>query len=682
MYFVFTVLAVCFTRTLTKDSRQPDADLALDKGAVFLKDRDVLLTGDKWTIVVNINLEVYRNLIVRIREILEEARQEIPRIMFGRLTVLWTELDRVGDIVDNLADELLDITKLLPEPDTSFQLQVSSVQDQNRTRRGLIDVVGYTLKYLFGTMDSRDLHNINHVIDQLQGFQQKILHVEEHQLTWIKTLDQETHLNAQNTIKLAEVLRDSISNFSIGLSRVQTDVRDVQQLIKKQTTYSAMIREVEMAVFEIKTCLAQTLTALDMTSLGKLSTSLIRPHNLSDILQQVSLKLTSGTSMITTTTVEDMYIYYDLATVHAAATSDSIRLFIDIPLKAADRHFELYRLHPLPFFHKTLQKHMVIDIQETYLAVSEDRQFFTTFSDVMLSKCVKSYFTICPSDYTLYRQNQPSCAIALFLGKAEAIREHCSRLILNHPFPAVWIRSPDHRFWVYSLYQPTEVTLRCYTPGFEYTASENKVMNLKLENTGIISNSSTCYIHSESFKLFPHSSGRSEFNLRTNLHIVLPDIKDLLNSDEENVLINKLPQAMSDEAIMTLNTVIAKSEAVQSRQNFDVSGLTSELKSKPNSSEKATVNVFLITIVALMTLTLLVVVFKRKLLSCFQHARQRYSVLTDPRPTPRARRQAQRNEVAMNLDELNEEEVTTSDPDPKEQQAASNRGSAQLFVRH
>ncbi|KAJ4444210.1 hypothetical protein ANN_06001 [Periplaneta americana] len=65
-----------------------------------------------------------------------------------------------------------------------------------------------------------------------------------------------------------------------------------------------------------------------------------------------------------------------------------------------------------------------------------------------------------------------------------------------------------------------------------------------------------------------------------------------------------------------------------------------------------------------------------------QHARQRYSVLTDPRPTPRARRQAQRNEVAMNLDELNEEEVTTSDPDPKEQQAASNRGSAQLFVRH
>ncbi|KAJ4448506.1 hypothetical protein ANN_10522 [Periplaneta americana] len=97
--------------------------LGLRQGGSVLKDRDVLLTGDKWTIVVNINLEVYRNLIVRIREILEEARQEIPRIMFGRLTVLWTELDRVGDIVDNLADELLDITKLLPEPDTSFQLQ-------------------------------------------------------------------------------------------------------------------------------------------------------------------------------------------------------------------------------------------------------------------------------------------------------------------------------------------------------------------------------------------------------------------------------------------------------------------------------------------------------------------------------------------------------------------------------
>ncbi len=56
--------------------------------------------------------------------------------------------------------------------------------------------------------------------------------------------------------------------------------------------------------------------------------------------------------MLTGLTAEDMYVHYTIAAVHAVATSQSLRLFIDIPLKAADRHFELYQVHSLPFFHE------------------------------------------------------------------------------------------------------------------------------------------------------------------------------------------------------------------------------------------------------------------------------------------------------------------------------------------
>jgi hypothetical protein len=81
--------------------------------------------------------------------------------------------------------------------------------------------------------------------------------------------------------------------------------------------------------------------SLDLTSVGKLSSNLINPHNLSDLLKHVSLHLPAGTSMLTGLTVEEMYVYYAVANVHATATSRSIRLFIDMPLKAADRYFEL-----------------------------------------------------------------------------------------------------------------------------------------------------------------------------------------------------------------------------------------------------------------------------------------------------------------------------------------------------
>jgi hypothetical protein len=48
-----------------------------DKGLIFMKDRDILLTGDKWTLAVNIALDDYVNLIQGMRFILAQVRRNI-----------------------------------------------------------------------------------------------------------------------------------------------------------------------------------------------------------------------------------------------------------------------------------------------------------------------------------------------------------------------------------------------------------------------------------------------------------------------------------------------------------------------------------------------------------------------------------------------------------------------------
>ena len=78
-----------------------------------------------------------------------------------------------------------------------------------------------------------------------------------------------------------------------------------------------------------------------MTSLGQLSSVLINPYNLSVILQQVNLQLPAGLSMLTGLSIQEMYVYYTVAVVHAVATYKSIRLFVEIPLKDSDRYFKL-----------------------------------------------------------------------------------------------------------------------------------------------------------------------------------------------------------------------------------------------------------------------------------------------------------------------------------------------------
>jgi hypothetical protein len=64
-----------------------------------------------------------------------------------------------------------------------------------------------------------------------------------------------------------------------------------------------------MAILEMKFSLTQLQESLYLTSLGKLSSVLINPYNLSVILQQVSLQLPPGMVMLTGITVEDTYVH-------------------------------------------------------------------------------------------------------------------------------------------------------------------------------------------------------------------------------------------------------------------------------------------------------------------------------------------------------------------------------------
>jgi hypothetical protein len=48
-----------------------------NKGLIFLKDRDILLTGDKWTIAVNIALDDYLTLTKGMRFALAQIQRNI-----------------------------------------------------------------------------------------------------------------------------------------------------------------------------------------------------------------------------------------------------------------------------------------------------------------------------------------------------------------------------------------------------------------------------------------------------------------------------------------------------------------------------------------------------------------------------------------------------------------------------
>jgi hypothetical protein len=109
-----------------------------------------------------------------------------------------------------------------------------------------------------------------------------VVHATEQQMSYLHTLDEATKANAKATLDLGKALRDSIWNISLKLGRSEADLLDVRYALEKQAKYSTAIREIELFMMEMKFSLIQLQESLDLTSVGKLSSTLINPYNLSE----------------------------------------------------------------------------------------------------------------------------------------------------------------------------------------------------------------------------------------------------------------------------------------------------------------------------------------------------------------------------------------------------------------
>jgi hypothetical protein len=79
---------------------------------------------------------------------------------------------------------------------------------------------------------------------------------------------------------------------------------------------------------------------------------------------------------------------------------------------------------------------------------------------------------------------------------------------------------------------PQHVTVKCQEIGSP--PNSEKSLQLVLQGTGILQNSSSCYVYAENIKLLPNSVGKTTINL-VEAHIVLPNVDKILNFSQEDL---------------------------------------------------------------------------------------------------------------------------------------------------
>jgi hypothetical protein len=593
---------------------------------VFLQDRELLVTGNYWYVVINFDVQWYQGTLQVIEEVFKHL--EWSRNHRGQQSNLvdWEEVDHAHAAVNNVNQELSTLAKLLP---------TAKDEDSNhRGRRGLINVGGDVLKFLFGVATTQQMQELHTTVEHIKTRDGEVIHAIQKQLTYLKSIDEAISENAIGLATVARVLKRVITNALAYQRKFEDAVQNLETLVYFQANVSRTMRELEFTVMQLQQSVIQLQEGLEISAAGRLSSVLIPPHNLSKILQEVTLRLPQDVSLIAGFNVENMYVYYEVATVQAYATATAIRLIVRLPLRGADRVMTLFKSIPLPTYSEVLGRHIQIEPETPYLAVTENRQYYSLVTTADLQHCKKGPVTICEATFPFIHKNQATCTSALYFGQTDFSHKLCRKLILTGKFNPVWIQAKgSHPFWIYSLPSSIIVTKTCKMNGTTHSS------NMELSHTGILKEDINCQFYSETFILLPVSDGYTNVSF-SGSQVLPPHLPELMSTEERRQI--TYDERQTRRTLAALETIVRRSSHANQQPYVELRDLLESMSSEGAMASQAT---WLYTLSALsLTLSFVVLTLKywrrpitsliRKFVQCVTDNRPCMSQITNRQAEP------------------------------------------------
>lgn len=522
MSLVYRKLLTPALLTLWWSSAASAAQEDLNSGLVFLKEQDILLTGTNWQIVLEVDISLYKKVVDQAMDMVAG----LDKIVINNST---KDLkDFANDLHNVVTKESQNL--LLQGARTTNQLETlmqTLTPAHKATKRSLIDVGGRILHFLFGTLDSRDLERINSKISTIQNKGSEVVHLLKDQLTYIQEATRRVNDNSIDLAKLETVTKLINKKIQDITNQIFTKEKGLEIALNSFFAISSAFRTLETTLTEIQDEVGQLREAISITSLGKLSSYFLSPTRLLSILTAMQPHLPSDLRLLTNLRLDEMYMYYSIAKVHAVAIGTKLRLIVDIPIKAENRYFNLYHALPLPVVIDNTTAAIYISPPKPYFAITEDQLTFIELTTADLSTCTRGIIHVCPPLTALRRRSFPSCLSALFLGDYNNAQSLCEKTVVTSYQP-VFYRTQQGDTWVYSV-KSDEILIQCPTTDMHLQLKSIKRL---LTGAGTLNIPSNCYAHTADYTLIPHSSTAIQAGtLSLNLHI--PPVFNILHHQTE-----------------------------------------------------------------------------------------------------------------------------------------------------
>ena len=304
--------------------------------------------------------------------------------------------------------------------------------NDRRTRRSLLPWAGDLLGALIGTASRTALNKLKNQINSLASDQNELVHVVKNSLTIVN----KTNSVASENRHAIEILSDATKKLDRKMRILNNAMLDREQLQNAKISINnkvvAMTNAIVRTLRKISNRITKLSSNMNSALRGELSTTLVEPEQLREVLRGISRQIPSSLSL---KAYDGNLIawYYKHLPITVIPDQNRIHLISMIPLIPVESLFTLYRVIVLPIPIDNTDKASEITIEGTHFAVSKQGNDYIILDNDELATCQDMDTTYCPLNRaTMNLARMPSCLGSLYLEEQDGIISNCPIKISNN----------------------------------------------------------------------------------------------------------------------------------------------------------------------------------------------------------------------------------------------------------
>ena len=325
-------------------------------------------------------------------------------------------------------------------------------QNKTRSKKALFGFLGSLAHDLFGVSTDDQLQQVTNQMNVLKKAMSTIGGVmtqNNRELTsYMRTVDKRIN-NVVEGLRMNSVANEKLTE------ELQNSVKNLDNFITATST--ALAREISSSNF-ISQRLSTLRQAITDLAEGLLSPSLIKPEMLASAIGEIQDMLVKQYPNYRLA-VKDITFYYKQASFSVIREDNKMLITIEFPIASAET-FQLFKVYafPIPVNHTSQHGTKLTHVPD-YIAITDDKQFYTTLSNNEISYCKNTkQERYCKSRPPLSAVSKKNCIANLLLNNRKEIRQYCKFSFLTDELHPHMLHISDNKVIVY---QMSKLILEC-----------------------------------------------------------------------------------------------------------------------------------------------------------------------------------------------------------------------------